>query len=1223
MNKKIPKKDSAIALIMSLFFLIILFAIGVTLLFRANLNKKTATALSNADLSKNALEGVINNVASNISYLNYDSGSNSLGTSLVYEGKLKKIDMPGTTEPAYTLASQSTTTTNTAASNFNSVLTKQLFKFTYGNVDINEGSNTLDPNNELNIAWQITGPKGDETNIEVGDKVYRYAYLLIDQSGKIDPNFTISSDTALANGGVMAYNTENYGVHWDVLNDFAAEKSDTRYDLINLLTKHPQDRAKFYDGNVFTDLESMYEKNERILDYSWDQNEYYSTFFRKADNSANIQYSNDYIVHNFFYPYSSGVTYKEKEVFNLKSIEDGSLFSSLSSTGTQLNEDKIQTVIDNIPYLQYFPSEEYEDPTTWTSVADFKPTAQREQIAASMIDYIDDDIVATHNYVLGETINEWLTRTGNKPVCGFEGFFVENIFFTFKGGGTRPKGGDNVDDFDASDIYTQPSQWTSNADIPWRYQGVTTQFGDNLEGNQAWFQVMPRIFTCYDLRGKNVRTLTGATMMLYTEFNIDCTVTKTDRNLDTGGGNVVTTFNYQRRGIEAVVPINGVANKGAAQTSNTGHTHFHKPGKNNAWMWKGGNKAWQFGQNTTGWVYSPYPEENGSDGGAAAANNFGADTATIEEQVKKGISYAVSDITITFTKPFILFQEDDAFQDNDGDGLDDDSDGDGKPEHSMPQEDEIVQIFMLPQSGTINDTTIGRLNSCAVFFANVVDPRLSHLPSSYRALEKLAGTKVAAPTATSGDSPNWQTNNYWALLPTWQVWKWLDPSHPQYGSWWHTAGRVGLATHGEEDYKLSGFPTESDSKFTYPMFDGEVIFKANTITDEATATDHSIVLNSNNVEGPDDLKFMSTIDMPVKLNGSNQVIGFGGITNLAEIGKLSRGEPWRSFNMTQINMKLYKALVDAQADGSVTTTEADNLATLYKYANNYDDPIDSSKTLDDFPFIFIPPSSNFDDDFQTNYSINDLNGGDAILLEQLAVGPVDASNPAILTMPEREVFGTFNPNTPYPFLMKTLLSSIKIPRKNGQTVATVSDITGTEALVPWKLNSIISSYNIDAQKLLADNNGDGFADGGLSPFSRKYSYSSTEFDVGASGYKEDFNLEYDENQQKYKIKDLRTGSVRYGNIFAKQDLPFLTDLEREFLYANSKEFISTRFNYFSAILLVEPLTVVPNNVTGSNNVKQITSSLKGSIEGHYRIRAELAHDTLTNHVTILDYKILN
>ena len=1141
------------------------------------MNKKTSQALLNSGLTKVSIESIINHVGININNINYDSGTGTLGTSPTFEGKLEEITFASGELPSYVLKSDSEHTNNNAWENLNNGTTKSLFKFQHNGTEFGTGSGLTafkkgPVNEDEDIEWQLITATGTEDDAKVGDKGYRYAFMILDQTGKIDPNFAVGS--VLDNGNVWdnpTFDKIGHGLGYEVYNSPALTDMSTPYDMVTMVPSHPQYVSKFFVENSFSDLNNLYNSIESNFDHGNYAKELF-TFVRDEDNVKYVETSKK-LLSTYLYPYSDEIVYAEKKgLFNLNSINSNT---------------KIEDIYNNIPYLKNMPSKVYIDPSTPGYT--YTPTAQREQVTASLKDYIDDDILATTNYTnLDWSIEDWIKNTGDKPYCGFEGFSLESLTIA-------PQRLFNAKP-NATNVGEPHLTITDNSKSPYHWSGYGAEWGRDFQFSRTHFEVWPRIISRYDLNGTTLSSLTnGGRLMLYFEYETTAKVMKHDHNLTddpaTSVDERVSLYAAEHKLKREVVSRLPDISSLETHVTNIDATEYGmKPGFNYDWMHRlaNGRQAWEYDRGIQTYFFSPHVDEGGP---GPEVNIF----------------YSVSEYTIKFTKPMILFLDDDDYN-----AVNDPTSASYNPTatntgHCRPELDEIVQVFFLPSPSKkgVDPIVSANADNSTLIAINTVDPRLGHLPSSYTLLENYTGSGWCKDVGNE----LWWARRDLARTPTWDLWQTTDSSHSNYNS--HTNWLFGGKT---------GFPQKEDVQFSFPRYDAEMIKNSSTATNETNATDQTLIYEKANYEGITGLKTISSLHMPVQKNSSGTITGFGGMTNLAELGKISRGEAWRSFNLSQFNMKLYKARIEGK-NQSV-------LEGLYKYASLYDDPIDSSKV---YPFNLKEPSS-YNDNFTKNLTVDDLNGGDAAILDQVILA-VDNDGSKITTqfvdLPERTVHGVYNPNTTYPYTIKALLGGIRIPRKEDQTRAYNHTLnTENQSLLPWKLGAVASSFNKDIKNALQNK---------IAPFSRKYSYSyladpsGVDKNPGDPGYVENFNLEYDKTTKSFKHTDIRTGNIRYSNVFAKSDLHMLTDIEREYLYVNSREFISTRFNYYSAIILIEPLTVVPggtvagNPNSGKTSIRGLSNSknLQANIHGHYRVRAEISHDTLTNTVKILDYKILN
>ena len=1297
--QKLKKKDQGIALIISIFFLVIFFTLGTFLLFRTSLSKRTTNAIANNSLSENNVEGVIGAVRANLSMANINqphSSTRSIGTSLVFEGKMNKSTLHNDRSDAYTLHSVSTDSLNDTSSNVSGKNTHELFEFNYNGLDINGIDQNLDgaPNPEWVLSYSSPSQ-------EVGSDLIRYSYLVLDQTGKVNPNF---ANTAILKGdGREGFDTEIYKEAQAI----DSTKASAIYDLSSIFfsSSMPNSASAPYALNRFNNIDELNGilTEEPYLTTISDFSTASSTGVLD-ESDALISRSSEQMAHELLYPYTQPLTYAEKpNIFNLAYL-DSDAFQALA------DEDKVSAVVSSIPYLSYMPSEDY-DPNDKE-----QPTAQREFVAASLIDLVDDNIISTHNYGFYEagdpdrlvtytsdgvtktddltgkpwSFDKWLKETSNKPYAGFEGLYIGQTSFQMR-------------------AYNKTR---------WNYNKSSEKYRSHIF--RTFFVIAPEVYCAYDLAGTPIEDIiaqnpkyAGGRLLYYARMRLDFKTANVDSD-ENNDGNIdvadwvekrntgATDLNkeYTNQKVEVVSPVVAVDRIGRIDYSNVKHRSYeayYKPGTpykymyyaaRNIYGWGTGNtdridpvndKGAAYYQNWGCVIHSMHPDDraepreqedgtfvteegalvysdavlNGTDNSEVAPNGIQVKGYVHSTKLKidspvlifldlpdssgKYNSKPDPGEIVSITTPVIAKQEDD------GAGLPDD--------YYLGYSEKSFGSFADPLLAAAETRSFANRNTITAVVSG--DPRLGYLPSSSYEF----GDSWIYSYAKNGEyEGNAFTKNH------------MKTDH---------FGSYNLKTGGDSDQR---YPTVDELKFTFPKFDNEVVLPGssdswtslasnlnlnlNLMVDNleqplGTTTTESLILNSNNLDNyvpnrhlidynndgdyndaqdgvPEDapgITSNSSFSLPLRDDGAGNYTGFGGINMAADIGKICRGEHWRTLNISQYNIGLLNAPTDSSK---------------YKYAgvkSTYNEGFDSSlqtthPTLGSVPMLF--PFNRRDsagevDDLVTDYASDAsnagspgtlLNGGDAAIMDQVGFDEVNKDS-ASITLPQKTIYGVFNPNTAYPLAVQSLFSGIKINRKDFSTKTYLKGQIEDErnpALPLWKSAALTSNF----YKLITNNLNNIYSSSytgtKLAPFDRKYSFSnSLNSSPGDSSYTEGFNVTtvYDGNSRTYMNGEQRVGSFRWGNIFANKSNYYLSDVERELLYTNTKEFISVRYNYFSAIVLVEFLKVAPDSSTGDRIVTINSSGDKASLKSHYKVRAELVQDIITNEVKILDYKILN
>ena len=421
MKKTIHKKDQGIALIFSLFFLLILFAIGVTLLFRAQMNKRTSTALTNSDLDKLRAKGAMSIIQNTISHAMKDKTSASFedafGTAISSDTAVLQ-DEYTLRSSSYKSSANSLRDYNDNDNNVGNYSTDMLFKFYQDGEEVAPSYLEWQLfNHEAELIDNATGKTLAGDSIAFGDNGFRLSYIVIDQTGKINPNTTVSPKNL------------NEGISYNVL----AESTASPYDLSNLFTADKINSANHFANQThFSNITDLYKHN-----------------------NANLNPANRDFINNNFYPFGVSLTHEEipvafdtaingiSERLNLHSIYDKSLYADPSAD----DDTKVQEIIDALPYLKHIENEgimvSKNEDSNWktgqklvNNPDGYNPSTQSEnvplakKIAANLKDYIDDDCIATTNYDISDPDN--LPTVTEDIYVGHEEISITGInFFAF------------------------------------------------------------------------------------------------------------------------------------------------------------------------------------------------------------------------------------------------------------------------------------------------------------------------------------------------------------------------------------------------------------------------------------------------------------------------------------------------------------------------------------------------------------------------------------------------------------------------------------------------------------------------------------------------------------------------------------------------------------------------------------------------------------------------
>ena len=1279
------KKDKGIALVFSLFFFVIFFAFGTALLFRSTLNKKTSNALTESQLNNASLEGAIGEVRANLvmANLNVNGSQKSSGTSLAFEGKMTKSTLDANRSPVYTISSQSSTSVNGSANNIVAKTTPELFKFDFNGIELTNG-----------IDSTLTGAPSPEWNIHFSDPskadgsgAIRYSYIIMDQTGKVNPNF--GSSSVFKDSATVERQGFDSEIYKEALSP-DSEKASAIYDLSGLFTTitDRDEAATSFTLNRFNSISQL----SSIITSGPPSN---VSNFKSTngigvldENRNEISMSSERLALENLYPYSHPVTYAPKSnIFNLAYL-DSTAFKALS------NEQKVETLIgdssahpDNtytgstgaIPYIANMPSLEYDE------TKPEQTTAQKEQIAASMIDMVDDDIFTTSNlgfYPGDPTIHpddpsydpqappgrpwswkDWLANTNNRPYAGFEGISVNQIgFFLTTFGHSQVSGS----------LFWGRTNKNSLVDGDSNASKLTSIIKTNVEPSCA-----------YDLNGTSLMSLidpsfrdSNGQIRLMTYMRIKVSYDLLEETTRPTAVNLADGSRDWSKAYTNIDPIGASKSAaGKAGVDSKGNALPATPGRVNGYTME--LVGWLPDTNSLGrWpsltgrpntlLWSPkadYDNFEGKRNSKAKTNsynvkNFWMDWACYlhsSHKMDEDNPYCpnfeddyhpiASGVKIEVDSPIIIFV--------------DSPNGQGGF-NNIPEPGEIISITTPTLPDQDNPDNVGysqsayAINSHSAYLKSIEDPslpgsgdnrdimttmmygdpRMSHLPNS--------SVPLGDPNAPDN---GWIYSYHTTRYASGELSS-VHLANDHFRTWTYD----GLSANDQAILNRPGhiYPSKEELNFTFPKTDNEVVLPktimnydekpvssvfATTLSQAIDETNYIPNRQIGSASNPSDtgydnpgIKSVSSLSLPLRYDDNGTLTGFGGLDQLADIGKICRGEHWRTFNLCQYNV----GLIENPGDTS-----------RYSFAGvkstSYTEGFDATQSTTPangvtrdmlFPYYRIDlSSSEFVDDLITDYAETSkvgglLNGGDAALLDELGFDETNKDNSTI-NLPQKTIYGAFNPNTTHPLSFQSFISGIKINRFRFSTRSyRKGDVESEDnpALPVWKSAALASNF----YKLITDNLND--TNNNRAPFDRKYSFSNTlGKSPGDTAYQEGFNIssQYDPITRSYMNGELRTGSFRWGNVFANEQNLFLVDSEREALYTNTREFISIRYNYYTAILLIEPLKMVPDAATGTGIVTINSSGDKAKIESHYRVRAELAHDILTNQVKVMSYSILN
>ena len=866
---RLHQKDHGIALIFSLFFLIILFAIGVTLLFRAQMNRKTATALANNDLDKLRAQGAIGIVQNTISVAMKDKTSPSFDSVFdqVADDQSVLADEFTLRSSGYKGGATSLTAYNGTNSNLANGTTQSMFDFSHDGTDLTSISANTSGNS---VEWlvytsqgelvdQSTGRTVNGSSINNGDDGFRLSYLIIDQTGKINPNMAVDS-------------SGSNGINFNAL----ALSTSTPFSLDSIFQGGSTSSTLFTGSTQFQNIKDLYEYIDSSGMSATDKNTASESFY---------PYSNTVIE----YPeqstkFSSSSTITDK--LNLHDLYDlnGAFYSGLSDDDAAVNK-----IIDSIPYLKLMTEQVTEtvdhdslstvpDPTLTNtdSWGEFRATATAEniplnkKIAANLKDYIDNDVIATTNFEINPdgSIPTWNSLPNSvdqtEVYCGHEGVAITALtFIAF----------DHIDtsvrffSYNLIDPATSPSIMRSTFIYPVVEVSVDIDLDQNdintleVAPNQTNKTGKLRAYVSYDATFKTAHVVNQS------KWSPPSSAPK-DELLDT---NITKTIEY-------VTDIkNSYPELNKDQPSTTTRWTYWLPSTTNiaqrgnfynaAAAGINGNtpssiNLMDFGSTYNTPVTPIYdPAVDGVTHNGGIAENF------------KG--YACYDIVLKFPRPIILFF---------------DLNNNYKPDNG-----EIVDLVQLPQrtwthdnlNGTsINTLYLDELASGAtpslptlppkrnvVKFHPTGDPRNNTLRNTWTQyyLEPTAGSKIFS----------WDSNSHDGLTHYTQYPLFLREYMNPYRQW--TFNDASLTSYLDPSEMVLRFP-DTDHEPVWEIHNGNIRLREVTLFDGTVNREGAIV---------DPLE-ISTMSNPFDADTKK----FGGIRSLAEIGRVSRGEHWKTLNLS-------------------------------------------------------------------------------------------------------------------------------------------------------------------------------------------------------------------------------------------------------------------------------------------------------------------------------------
>lgn len=1157
------KKDRGIALIFSLFFLIILFAIGVTLLFRAQLSNKTATALAHSDLDKLRAKGAIGIVQNTISHAMKDKTSPSFdggfglnlggdATDLRDEYTLRSSSLKSGTSALYSY--------NNGGANLSGRWTNATFSLAHDGINIGLGGSGevgynewLVYNNEGDLINQSTGDTVFNESIENGESGLRLSFVIIDQTGKINPNAASVADDNSA------------GLDYEVFNN-----STTAPFALDAIFSGGDASASVYANSTFQNIQDLYTFNETL-------------------NSTDKA-----IAHKSLYPYSKDLVYEEESKFiegtterlNLERVRLVPGETSTDSSGATVNslfdptdtaDQKVQKLIDAIPYLAQITrtinKEITEETVTISSIPETDPSAPyslkktvdtsspatvtsenlklNTKIAANIIDYIDQDISATTNFIIdenqvnnnaGQAVNVIPDMTPD-IYCGYEGITIQSIgFYSFEDNGRW------LGSYGKRTMLSPFVHVSVDADLDGIQLKDTILSGDNA--NNATL----RCYVAYEANYFAWNQTTGTVVNGGQRITNDCAYVI---DINTAYPNIATSFENspigpngfvgspQQRGNYYNYYMLFTDYKYGWSSTNDERLHNHSSSPNFASLSDSEMKE----------IYSPLLDV--SDGTVISpTEDLNHDIVTF-------------DIQLRFTKPIILFID-----------LDDDK---------QPDNGEIVDLAQLPHEskGELNEGgSTWRLRGSGAqgqeqVKALAIDGYIPNSGTALNADQQILLFHQIGDPRNNTHKHNWkqyeaQNPVTMALEPSWYP---VPPNSP--------AALWGISTL---PYVTNTYDNQDISSTTSFLSADYLSFEFKD------GVDQELVYEDGVYRAIKDPLEVSTMTVPFDAKTKK----FGGIKSLSELGRIFRGEDWKTLNI-------------AQYQPPVSATGTSN---TYRDYNNYSSYNES----------YI---GKLDDDLSTVLTASDFSGGDGRIFDEVYIDNGDFNSRA-----KKTIVGAFNPNTTKIEGYKALFSGLKTPYKYTPGGLTdwnfVMNYDGSTALAPTQIDNVTKAHrvtnfgnndnssSVDSLKLdpfltELESQLQAAQSAKVAPFDRKYTYSH---DLSTSN---DFNA-----------KDVRRlVSMRLGNLFANSNINNqLTDVERENLYFIARNFMSIRYNYFSAIMLIEPFKFVPtstplNSSSNPTGVVNLSSKHRAKVTSHYRVRAELVQDIYTNEIEVLNYQILN
>ena len=1222
MNKlinKISVKERGIALIISLFFLILLFAIGLTILFRANMNKKTATALTNSDFDKLQARAAIGLVQNSISHAMKNKTSPSfdgvfgsqVGSGESYADNIKLQDDYTIRSSAYQTSAGAVAkyNGNGAKTNINGDSTFDFFDFSHDGEEL-DGTSTSSTTST--IEWLLYTDEGELLNqnsgktltgkeIDEGSSGFRLAYLIIDQTGKINPNTAVATDSTPK------------GLDFNVF----LESSSSPYSLDSIFGGDTSIAKKFTAESQFQSLSDLYK-------------------FTSAEVS-NSSYRQ--LAHEKFYPYGTTITYpetpvkyidsetgEENERLNLQDIYDQSIYD-LNGDGqidaSYLTDDaKVDRVIDRIPYLKNLSEKiEKNENSNWRAgqtlvnndkgifdTVSYDPSTESEdinlnkKIAANIKDYIDDDAIATTNYVITDPDN--LPPMEKDTYCGYEGLSISAVTFI-----------------------TSDFHYGSGLDGTERHSAIEFVGDTRLS---TIVSPIVEIDVALDLQGKDLSTIAVANdapatiqkpnssgaLRVYVSYKASF---KAEYNGGTTGGdvagladNVIKTFTDERRdyvmnvssansrfptnlhrqwnnwshwesnpyveikypsyrghfyaigadvtgvpGDASWTPVSGAFAYGwdgveatvlNAQSQKSNH---RKP----TYLFKDGRHELLF-HPLRDWLNGVKDDPTDPDDFAAAIRtvDWGTNNATLSNIVSSH-RFSVTNIKLEFDRPVILF-----FDLNNNYKVD---------------QGEVVDLVELPKQSN-SAYGEGGNNKIAKDAGTQFEEGPLDSDSTFIRFHPLGDPR------NNTHRQNWtQARNHVAGLDgyTWDFPAYISLENHATANGGHNLYMTNPYSIWQQNRQVAGVSYTEDPATTSQLREEDLTFDGSE-NDAELLWVNGAMRGSGAIKSPLEVSTMST---PFYADTEE----FGGIRSLAELGRISRGENWKTLNLSYFNAPQGKI---ASPENKYTDYESYTGYThSYKGANQEDDDFSSDNPV--------------------------VSGGDGRILGEVyieaAKGEVPGVSTEINTRQGQTITGALNPNTRHTETLRSLLSNIKVGYDDDSTQVDTFNRTLDPAIIvsslgddknnklnSEKLDKLIEDIDIKYDNALANN---------VTPFDRKFTFSHN----GTS----------DESYNPFDVR--RLVSQRLGHLFTYEGTP-LNDHERETLLLNAKKFMSIRYNYFSAILICEPLNFIPKSVsTSPKGIVELSATHNAKINSHYRVRAELVHDIYTNKVTILNYKILN